>query len=85
MNYNELSDDKLLGVLGMDAAKWTAAFMQIGPGKVGHVDADAVLGWFANAIMAGYDEARRRDAAAIAALEARVTELSGQLVFVGFA
>ena len=55
----------------MDAMAWAKAFVAINPdtrlaqlhGDGLEVDTtDAMLGWFANAIMAGYDEARRRPA-----------------------
>jgi hypothetical protein len=55
----------------MDAMAWAKAFVAINPdtrlaqlhGDGLQVDTtDAMLGWFANAIMAGYDESRRRPA-----------------------
>lgn len=65
------SDDDLPGMLAvakgiaeqtwphtMDAAKWAAAFCQRYPG----IDEGSMIGWFANAIMAGYDTAQARSA-----------------------
>lgn len=40
----------------MDATLWTREFCRTNPA----IDKSTMLGWFANAIMAGYDEARRR-------------------------
>jgi rubredoxin len=44
----------------IDAAVWAAEFCRIFPGH----DEATMLGWFANAIMAGFDEAQRRAAPA---------------------
>lgn len=49
---------------GMDGHKWTEAFLQIWPD--GSNDFGLMLGWFCNAIMAGYDEAQRRADSTIA-------------------
>jgi hypothetical protein len=43
----------------MDAATWAAEFMKFPPSEVTY---DLMLGWFANAIMAGYDTAQARAA-----------------------
>ena len=43
--------------LGTDALKWAKAFMKAT--ELIHVDEEFMLGWFANAIMAGHDEAQR--------------------------
>lgn len=40
-----------------DAAEWASAFMAL---RFTDIDEGLMIGWFANAIMAGYDEARRR-------------------------
>ena len=40
----------------MDASKWAAAFKRLNPSA----DEGLMLGWFANAIMAGFDTAERR-------------------------
>jgi hypothetical protein len=47
----------------MDAVVWAKEFMRIyNSPKIGNLllDEDLMRAWFANAIMAGYDEARRR-------------------------
>jgi hypothetical protein len=64
------ADGDLLAEVGMDGAKWAAAFMRQHMGKVlsadpsnpttGTVDEADMLAWFCNAIMAGFDEATRR-------------------------
>lgn len=41
---------------GTDAQKWARQFINNGPMAI---DEDVMLSWFANAIMAGHDEARR--------------------------
>jgi hypothetical protein len=41
--------------MGTDAQKWAAAFARMHDG-----DYELMIGWFANAIMAGWDEGRRR-------------------------
>jgi hypothetical protein len=43
----------------LDAAKWAAEFVRLFGGDEG-----LMLGWFANAIMTGYDEAMRRQSPA---------------------
>jgi hypothetical protein len=48
----------------MDAMAWAKAFVAIDPhaevgGGISFTE-EAMVGWFANAIMTGYDEARRR-------------------------
>jgi hypothetical protein len=43
-----------------DAAEWASAFMALFSDGLVRVDEGLMIGWFANAIMAGYDEARRR-------------------------
>lgn len=49
------SSGELLAEIGTDADKWAEAFCRIFPGKI---DRDTMIVWFANAIMAGYDEGR---------------------------
>jgi hypothetical protein len=44
--------------MGMDGAKWTAAFMKLHSDKL--PDEGNMLGWFCNAIMAGYDTAANK-------------------------
>lgn len=48
------SDGDLLARLGMDGAKWAAEFSKRYPS----VPEDEAIGWFCNAIMAGYDRGR---------------------------
>jgi hypothetical protein len=48
----------------MDAAVWASEFMKIHAGMT-DLDEGAMIGWFANAIMAGYDAAQARAASAI--------------------
>lgn len=44
-----------------DAQVWAKEFMKIWQNEpIDIMDEDMMLGWFANAIMAGYDEARRK-------------------------
>lgn len=44
----------------MDAQVWTKEFMRLFGGKLETIDEALMLGWFANAIMAGYDTAMQR-------------------------
>ena len=39
-----------------DAQEWAKAFCKINPG----IDEDIMVGWFANALMRGYDEHAKR-------------------------
>ena len=44
-----------------DALMWAREFMKIWQSEpIDVLDEDLMLGWFANAVMAGYDEARRK-------------------------
>jgi hypothetical protein len=44
-----------------DARYWAKNFMEIWQNEpIDIMDEEMMLGWFANAIMAGYDEARRK-------------------------
>jgi hypothetical protein len=43
-----------------DPLEWSEEFMKVVKEKGVEVDEDFMLGWFANAIMAGYDKARRK-------------------------
>ena len=56
-----VSDADFLRDAGMDGAKWAAGFKAIAE-RLGHhgMDEGWLIGWFCNAIMAGYDEAERR-------------------------
>lgn len=42
----------------IDATVWAEEFLKVVWNKP--IDRDMMIGWFANAIMSGYDEARRR-------------------------
>jgi hypothetical protein len=55
LNYAAMTGGDLLATLGMDGMKWAQAFRQINPDC--SVEDDTMLGWFCNAIMAGYDHA----------------------------
>jgi hypothetical protein len=54
--YANLTSAELLAAIGTDASKWADAFLEISK-KVPTVPSDrlTMVGWFANAIMAGYD------------------------------
>jgi len=61
------SDGERLAEMGTDAQKWADEFVQMFDGRVigfGHagtgVDVGTMIGWFANAIMAGHDEGYRK-------------------------
>lgn len=58
---NENIQDSLTnedGNFTMDGMKWAETFCQMNP----QVEVDIALAWFCNAVMAGYDEANRRNA-----------------------
>ena len=57
----------------MDAKVWADEFMET-KARLGEKEFDhaMMLGWFANAIMAGFDEATRRQQAAIADLQGQI-------------
>ena len=50
-----MSDDKLLADMGTDGSKWATAFCK----RIPAVDEGMALGWFCNAIEAGYDKGLR--------------------------
>lgn len=52
-DYKAMNAGDFLQAVGMDAEKWTEAYLQIWPS--GNNDHATMIGWFANAIMAGYD------------------------------
>ena len=60
-----VSDADFLRDAGIDGAKWAAGFKAVAE-RLGHhgMDEGWLIGWFCNAIMAGYDEAERRHRAA---------------------
>ena len=47
-------------LMGIDAQKWAEEFMRIWSGRWSEVDEALMIGWFANAIMRGYDEGQSR-------------------------
>ena len=51
-----MTDSKLLTYLGTDGMRWSEEFCKRFP----QCKVDDVLGWFCNAIMAGYDDKRFR-------------------------
>lgn len=59
----------------MDATAWTSEYCRINPSA----DYGMMLGWFANAIMAGYDEAMRRNESTVATLTRENGELRAEL------
>ena len=56
VDYTKMSDGDMVHACGQDAGKWAAAFIQKNPG-MDHME-DAMLGWFANAIMHSLDVER---------------------------
>jgi len=44
-----------------DPLEWSEEFMKVVKEKGVEVDEDFMLGWFANAIMAGFDKAPRKN------------------------
>lgn len=73
-----MEPDKLLST--MDAKVWTDEFMAA-KARLGNKEFDhaMMLSWFANAIMAGFDEANRRAQRALDAEREKVKELEEQL------
>ena len=53
-------DGELTIPKGMDAREWAQSLMAHSKRYGFEIDEETMLGWFANAIMAGYDEGRRR-------------------------
>ena len=67
VDYKGMTAGEFHTSVGMDGAKWTEAFKQHFPQVFEHMEADGhtdfqgtMLGWFCNAIMAGYDKARAK-------------------------
>ncbi len=56
-----MEDGDLLRYMGTDAQKWAAEFCKIARDKGLDLDEGWMLGWFANAIMAGHDGATGRE------------------------
>lgn len=71
---------QMLARLGMDGAKWAAEFRTTAL-RLGYSDMDEgwLLGWFCNAIMAGYDRAPTQPAPDVAALIAERDALRAAL------
>lgn len=63
----------------MDGMEWATQFHARFP----TVSVDDALGWFCNAIMAGYDEAQRRAEAEVAALKADAGTITDAMVEAG--
>jgi len=59
IDYKNLDCGDFLKAVGTDAYKWADAFMQLWGAKLSEVDHGLMIGWFANAIMAQYDESRK--------------------------
>jgi hypothetical protein len=60
LDYTAMTPGELHTALGMDGEKWTAAWFQhVAQNPDIATDEGAMLGWFCNAIMAGYDHASR--------------------------
>lgn len=47
-------------LMGIDGQKWAQEFMRIWSGRWSEVDEGLMIGWFANAIMRGFDEGQSR-------------------------
>lgn len=60
MSEQQKTDGALLRDMGIDGMKWSEEFCKRFP----TVDVSDALGWFCNAIMAGFDEGVRRTEAA---------------------
>ena len=54
--YKELDGAEFLKEVGIDGQKWAKAFIEI---TGTDIDEGMLIGWFANAIMAGHDYASR--------------------------
>lgn len=62
-DWSAMTSAELLSSMGTDARKWARAFMTISKDHPGlPSDEGTMLGWFANAIMAGWDAHARRTA-----------------------
>lgn len=76
-DYKSMQSGELLNAVGMDGQKWAEAFCQYFPEH----DLGLMGTWFANACMAGYDEAQRRAKPEIEKLE--VTSADFQQALIG--
>lgn len=57
-DYKSMDAGEMLYQMGFDAENWADAFDQLqGPSKP---DKATMIGWFANALMAGYDHCDRK-------------------------
>lgn len=71
-----MSDDiKQDAPLGIDGKLWAEAFCKLHP----TVDVSDALGWFCNAIMAGYDEGSRRTWDAVSEFHQKATDAIKEL------
>lgn len=61
INYKSMSGGDFLQAVGMDGKLWTDAFIQMWGDKLNEIDHGLMLGWFCNAIMAGYDEYSKKN------------------------
>lgn len=65
--------EKPFNLQSMDARDWATEWLRVIKDHPDiPTDEGTMIGWFANAIMAGYDEAQRRSAKENAALRARI-------------
>jgi hypothetical protein len=53
-----MNDAEALEYMGIDGKKWAEEFCKIARDKGHDLDEGWMIGWFANAIMAGYDKGR---------------------------
>ena len=60
MDYTAMNEGELINTLGTDAAQWAEAFCQHLDRFGRRIEADWMLGWFANAMCAARDNERKR-------------------------
>lgn len=63
----------------MDAREWAREFLRIWGGRWAEVDEGLMIGWFANAIMRGYDEATWKNQLTISDLRSKLAERDKEL------
>lgn len=78
-DYTKLENSELLTALGTDALKWATAFVQYQHKVKEPFDEGWVLGWFANAMMAKYDHARRANEAEFQKQQATIDAQAAQI------
>lgn len=61
-----------------DAREWAAEFVRIFGDRRDDIDEDLMLGWFANAIMTGYDKAKREHTAPMTELHYLLALIRGR-------